>query len=263
MRACELVIVTVLVLAGCSGSSTSTPGAPVPARRQESAPAGIQGTAPPRASTTPERPGPEPATSTEQVGPVTAAEESRPAAKPRYHIIAQDLASTGKASFDVRIPAAVEQAEIRDMATEIRRTRAESRNPVFVSFYLPGQQVGAGAYAAVQFRPQMNVNMLGATPSEQTRMDVAAPTEDLLGRWVDSSPIMGGVITITSDLRLEKPFKDGSVMKRKLRETKTGRGRRFDPVPASGHGDHWLLLPSGELEIRDREGLIATARKKR
>ena len=173
------------------------------------------------------------------------------------------FASAGKVTFDVRLPAAAEESEVRRIATEIRDSDASDRSPVFVNFYLPGQQVDDYAYAVVIFRygRGIEVNVGGVTPSQKARMVATKPSDVLIGRWFDSNPLVGAVISITSDLRMETAYKDGSVAKRKMRERKTARGRRFDYVPAGR--DYYVLLPSGDLEIRDNEGLISVARKMR
>ena len=89
----------------------------------------------------------------------------------------------------------------------------------------------------------------------------ADATGSMVGRWMDSAPGIRGVISITSNLRMEQEFDDGSVRKIALRMTKTGRGQRFDTVPASR--DYYVLVRSGDLEIWDDQGLIRTARSLR
>lgn len=178
-----------------------------------------------------------------------------------YSIIEENKQPGRKASFNVRIPTAIEQAKVRELALSIRRSRATDNNPVFIMFYLPGMQVGAGAYAAARFTPDLTVEVLGVTPAERNRLKRTAAKEELIGRWLDQTPLTGGVITISKSLMLEQKFKDNSMRKIKLSETQVSRGRRFDHVPASAFGDHYVLLPSGNLEIRDQDGMISTAKR--
>jgi len=42
---------------------------------------------------------------------------------------------------------------------------------------------------------------------------------------------------------------------------KSPLGQRFDKVADSTAGDHWILDSGGNLQLRDNEGLIATAKK--
>ena len=78
---------------------------------------------------------------------------------------------------------------------------------------------------------------------------------------MDRSTFAGGIITIREDLKMIRRLK-GGIHETQLREVPVPHGRRFDPVRTNAHGDHWLLLPSGDLQVRDNEGLIRTAKKK-
>lgn len=60
---------------------------------------------------------------------------------------------------------------------------------------------------------------------------------------------------------METIYKDGSGGKEELVESSSPAGRRFDPLGGSSAGDHWILDSNGDLQLRDDEGLIATAKK--
>jgi hypothetical protein len=49
------------------------------------------------------------------------------------------------------------------------------------------------------------------------------------------------------------------VLRVDLVEAGAEQGRRFDAVGNGAGGTHWVITPDGDLQIRDRLGLVATA----
>jgi formylglycine-generating enzyme required for sulfatase activity len=84
----------------------------------------------------------------------------------------------------------------------------------------------------------------------------------IIGRWFDDSPGITCFITIfrkDGTLFIEHEYRDGSRSINQVVETKASLGRRFDDVKGSRTGDHWIIGSDGNLQIRDKDGLIATA----
>lgn len=86
----------------------------------------------------------------------------------------------------------------------------------------------------------------------------------MVGRWLDSIPASHAhhIVIYREDGRvyLERTMLvDGSSGREEVVESKSPRGLRFDPVRRSGTGDHYLLVSSGDLEVRDSDGLVMTA----
>ncbi len=108
-----------------------------------------------------------------------------------------------------------------------------------------------GSAAAPRAGPSLPI-----PPGDQAR------GRDVMGTWIDDSPMVGGTITLfrlNDRAYFEQVFKDGSVYTIEIRESRSPLGRRFDKVDPSRAGDHWIIGPTGELLIRDNEGPIATA----
>jgi hypothetical protein len=108
---------------------------------------------------------------------------------------------------------------------------------------------------------------LGLTPEEEGTLiaEPIPPSGEIIGRWINDSAL-GGLLTIFRErgrLLLEQRFADRGalrgVLRIELKERPSRVGRRFDRLE-SATGDHWLINTVGGLEIRDNEGLIATAR---
>jgi len=86
----------------------------------------------------------------------------------------------------------------------------------------------------------------------------------VVGKWLDKSPLVGGQITIfykDNKLVIKQDFLDGSSSTIGLNESKSPLGRKFTQASGSSYGDHWIIDSTGNLQIRDDNGLIATAKK--
>jgi len=82
---------------------------------------------------------------------------------------------------------------------------------------------------------------------------------EIVGRWFDESPYGGGDITIFR--KKGKSYIDASWGQYELNEKKSSLGRRFDKKEGSPSGDHWIIDSDENLQIRDEDGLIRTAKK--
>jgi hypothetical protein len=102
--------------------------------------------------------------------------------------------------------------------------------------------------------------MKGAAQSDSPR--VSGTGCSTVGTWRDNQPIGRVTMTIVkcgSSVRLDREWPGGEKSTSALVETTSPNGRRFNKSPPGMDGDYFLLRPSGTLEIRDRDGLIATA----
>jgi hypothetical protein len=183
-----------------------------------------------------------------------------------YSVIDTNTLPGIKRSLDVRLNKKVSETTLRAIALELKSQDNRTYERTFITYYLPGMTVGVGAWATTHFNPNLEVRILGLTAEEENKL-TAQPepgNREIIGRWLDESPFAGSRITIFREggkLFIEQNFKDGSVLKKKLVEKKSPLGRRFDAVKGSSAGDHWVLDTSGNLQVRDNEGLIATAKK--
>lgn len=171
-----------------------------------------------------------------------------------------------KRTLDIRLNKKVSRKTLRSIALELKARDGRHYQRTFMTYYLPGMTVGAGAWATTHFDPNLRVRILGTTERQEKELLAKShhSASDTIGRWFDDRPYIAGPITIFqqgSKLFVEQAFKDGSTLKEQVTERHSSSDRRFDPVSPSGEGDYWLIAANGNLEIRDNEGLIATARK--
>jgi hypothetical protein len=108
--------------------------------------------------------------------------------------------------------------------------------------------------------------ILGLTVKQEAtlRQQPENPSREVIGTWLDERPFVANKITIFREdgkLFMENKYKDGSSGKTELVEGSSPSNRRFDKVGGSRAGDHWILESNGNLQIRDNEGPITTAKK--
>lgn len=183
-----------------------------------------------------------------------------------YSVIDSDIIPGVKRSIDVRLNEKPSVDALRAIALELKAQDSNNYDRTFITYYLPGMVVGAGGWATTHFTPNLEVKILGLTEKEETALVDKAVTDkrDVVGHWIDDSAFVGSRITILrkdDKFFIEHKFKDGSGGTSEIVETQSSLGRRFDKVEGSSFGDHWVIDPAGNLQSRDNDGLITTARK--
>ena len=184
----------------------------------------------------------------------------------RDHSIISDESLSGiKRTVEVRLEERVSQDTLEAMAHALSATDPSSYDRTFILYYLPEMEVGAGAWATTHFDPNLDVHILGLTVEEFDSMNAVQtddPNREVVGRWLDDRPYVNQGILIFREagtLFLESSYPDGSSGVEEMVETKLDAGLKIEKIGGSDFGDHFLLTNAGALEIRDSEGLIATA----
>ncbi len=182
-----------------------------------------------------------------------------------YRIVGEETIPHVKRSVDVRIDRRVSEDVLRTIAHEIRTKDRNSYERTFILYYLPGMEIGAGAWASTHFNPDLEIQIYGATEEEHAALlqsPDSALGRQVIGLWLDEL-ISRRIILYREDgkLLMESTFRDGSVGTYEMTERTTSRGLRFDHKNRLPSGDYYVLNRSGDLEIRDSDGLITIARK--
>lgn len=183
-----------------------------------------------------------------------------------YSVLTTRTIPSIKRSLEVRLNKKVPEEILRRIAQKLKSDGSRDYDRTFITYYLPGMKVGAGAWATSHFDPALRIQILGlSTGATKSRPAKAGSTDQkVIGRWIDE--VMASRITIFKKGRLvyvEHLFKDGSTGEIEVFEEKIPRGQGFIPVKASATGDHWVIDSRGNLQLRDSEGLIRTAMKLR
>jgi len=180
-----------------------------------------------------------------------------------FRVIEETTLPGVKRSLDVRISRRVSEGELGAIAEQLRNRDPNQYDRTFIVYYLPDMDPGSGGWATSHFIPDLDIRILGTTVEQEKRLASAPETEldqDVIGIWGSDQPYLPARITLYREggktLILQR-YSDGSGSPAEVVESETSRGQRYIKP---GSGDYFLITASGELEIRDAEGLIATLR---
>lgn len=170
-----------------------------------------------------------------------------------------------KCSLDIRLHQEIGIAALQVFAARFRDGIGKPCQPLFISYYLPGMEVGAGAWAVSHFTPNPNVQIIGGI--EDNEVEVAPRLgQRILAKWADRRPFAAAEVTLYQDgfdVFLRWDYFDGSQTVTEVIETPHGRGVRYDEKEQNQFGDYYIVNAEGDLEYWDREGLIAVVRRGR
>jgi len=180
----------------------------------------------------------------------------------RYEILSDEAVPGIKRTIEVRLEDRVSEEALERIAHALKAGDPRSYPRTFIGYYLPGMQVGAGAWATTHFDPDLEVRIIGLSAAEAAEMSEAEDDHsDLVGRWLDDAWGTERRITIFRDNGVpfvEYLYTDGSSGVYELVESVTESGHRFEE-PDAGFGDHVILNDAGDLEFWDSDGYIYTA----
>lgn len=184
---------------------------------------------------------------------------------PTYRVVEYDRVPGIKRSVTVRLQGKVPTDVVRRIAERVYAAEIEKFERTYVQFLLPGMVDGAGAWAVAKFDPDLHVEVLGVSATDEARLAARAlpPHSALAGCWLDESPAIAARIAIYKDggeWWLERVFTNGTGDKKRVRESQGASGRRYDPLDPSPLGNHYVVDATGWLEIRDEDGLIVRAK---
>ena len=184
-------------------------------------------------------------------------------ARPSFSIVSRDLGE-GRRIVAVRLSGRADEAELIAIARGIIVQAPQSGVRTLVTFYLPKMGLDSGAWANVSFVPEAKATIMGLRRDEEQTYaaDVAADRRALLGSWLTDLPAPPGRISIFSDRGkafVEWRLRTGRTSVDEVAQTRGTRGSRFDARDRSA--DYYLIKWSGELELRNKDQLIAVAER--
>ena len=183
-----------------------------------------------------------------------------------YSIIDSDTFLDNKRSLDVRLNKKISEETLRAIALKLKGQDSRRYERTFICYYLPGMEVGAGAWATTHFNPNLEIKILGMTAEKEKALKQLPddPSREVVGVWLDESPVIGSRITIFRQNRkmfMENMYTDGSSGKKEIVEKLSDRKRTFRRKEGSNVGEFYLIDKQGNLQMWDQEGIIWTAKK--
>jgi len=189
-----------------------------------------------------------------------------------YSIVDSYILPGIKRSLDVRLNKKVSESTLRTIALKLKAQDPRSYERTFISYILPGMKLNSGAWATTHFDPNLEVRILGSSLEQEQffRSDAANSLQSAIGTWFYE---MFGVVqqfnlsrtwTIyrqNNSFYIKTTYTDGGGETELIEEKPHPKGRLFQTKKQATDGEYYLLDGQGDLQLWDKEGWIATAKK--
>ncbi len=204
----------------------------------------------------------------------THAQVSRPVAKRPpaakqsvshlYSIVSEDTLGSQKRSLAVRLRERVTESVLNIIARELYTPGFDR---TFITYNLPGEEIGNGAWATTHFNPTLKVVILGSKkgPNDQS-MPKIGEGDKIVGSWhLDHSLISGprflvktkkGKFILYSKWTTSEDFMTNDVTPKKVKA-----GTAYYPVDYEPGADYWVVSKKGILEVWVENRKIVAAQK--
>lgn len=183
-----------------------------------------------------------------------------------YSIISDNNSGGVKRSIEVRLDKKVSADRLRMIALKLKNMERKKYERIFISYYLPNMEIGAGGWATSHFTPELEVIILGLTAEKEEKMTQAAKStsRDVVGIWMDERPYIGATITIYREnkkLYLKSKYKDGSGSTEEMTETQSTIGTKLVEKGGNPHGEYFVLDKKGNLQAGGSHGIFFKYKK--
>jgi hypothetical protein len=78
-----------------------------------------------------------------------------------YTILKFETLHNIKASYDIRLGREATESELKQLAYKLKADAGGPFDRIFIVYYLPNMQVGAGGWATTHFNPNLEINVYG------------------------------------------------------------------------------------------------------
>ena len=160
-----------------------------------------------------------------------------------------------KRSVDVRLTKRIAKDELESLGQAIRLL-SPHRDRLFITYYLPGQTVGSGAWGSTHFTPKLDMKIHGMTLEQANDPFPALPKGATLMAKFAGNEFMGekAIIFKATDGTTQKTvkYKDGSGATNQLFPAANGRLEARNV-----HGEYYVIK-AGAVSVYDSSGLIDT-----
>ena len=183
-----------------------------------------------------------------------------------YSVISENDFADVRRSVDVRLSSKVSSQVLHSIAWKIKEGEVQKYERIFIFYWLPGMEVGSGAWATTHFDPELEIRILGLTQEEEARMirETTSQSRDIVGVWMDDRPYVGATLTLYYEngrLYLESRYKDGSGSTDVMTEQLYDFGKRLVEEDGNPHGEYFVLDSKGDLHSGGKGGLFLKYKK--
>lgn len=179
---------------------------------------------------------------------------------PSHSIISDEIShpmqtEPKKRSVDVRLTGRITKDELERLGQAIR-LQSPHRDRLFITYYLPRQTVGSGAWGSTHFTPTLDATIHGMTLAQANDPFPALPKGAAIMAKFAGNEFMGekAIIFKAADGTTQKTvkYKDGSGAADQLYPAANGRLEA-----RNGHGQYYIIK-AGTVSVYDSSGLIDT-----
>lgn len=184
-----------------------------------------------------------------------------------YTIIKEDIdRAFNKISIEIRLKEEVTEMELRNIAFELKDDRGDF-DSIWIFYYLQGQELGNGAWAITHFKPELKIEILGATKKASSDMNSIKVTGEILNTWFDNDSMLpnkkylvkeNGKFFMKSVYSKSKLAGAGGEMVEEVFEKKLNNGTlRYDYD--NNYDEYYLIEKNGNLGMYDYSGKFKEA----
>ncbi len=173
-----------------------------------------------------------------------------------------------KVTIDVRLDKEINKAELKKIGLKIKEDRPKFEK-FRIFYYLPKHETGNGAWAITHFKPELEIEILGATQEASKEMNDKKVTGTILNIWKDNDAIMPSKIYLVNEneklfiktLYAKNKYSDASEIINEVTEVKKNGLTRYNYD--NDHGDYYVVEKNGNLGLYDNEGKFKEAVKEK
>ena len=173
-----------------------------------------------------------------------------------------------KVTIDVRLDKEINKVELKKIGLKIKEDRPEFEK-FWIFYFLPEHKTGNGAWAITHFKPELEIEILGATQEASKEMNETKVSGTILNIWNDNDAIMPNKIYLVNEndklfiktIYAKNKYSDASEIINEVTEVKKSGLIRYNY--SNDHGDYYVVEKNGNLGLYDDEGKFKEAVKEK
>ncbi len=171
-----------------------------------------------------------------------------------------------KTNIEIRLKEEVSLVQLKHIALKLKKERS-SLKKLWIFYYLPEHELGNGAWATTHFKPDLKVEILGATKESRIELNSRKVTGHVIHIWKDNDAIMPSKIYLVEEnknLVIKTVYakssltSSGELVEKVTQKTHNGLVQ-YDCK--NNHGEYYIIEENGNLGLYDNSGKFKEAIK--
>lgn len=178
-----------------------------------------------------------------------------------YSIIGEDRdIALKKANIKVRLQGPVSEKELKKLALNLKEER-NGCEKLWIFYYLPEQETEYGAWAISHFKPELELEILGASGEAYKKMEGEKVSGEIIASWYDNDAMLPNkkyLVKEEEKLYMKSIYADngligkGGQLIEEVFEKKQKNTIRYDYE--NNHGEYYLIDENGNLSLYNDSG---------